>query len=355
MLASVVVVLGCVGVGRVAVASARDMSRLAPVVIHPRLTRVPGSYFASDGRYVFLGASNSGIYGVGTMLDTHTGRRTSFSRPGCFPTAFGEAWLALDCVASSGALSHELDNVVTGQIRPVSSTVSVPNQSCYTNCVRIVGVGTQWIALEPSQADEHELPMISFQNLRTGETSQDPRTASTNVDLNSARLVTHVCAPVTVPPYQPVYASGDWGSLMPVGGYAVAASSNGMYLKRCGTRLHQLLTPRFPHQCTPISDYCRIPGYGDSYSYCPAFACPPAINAHEVLWRSQISVLNGVFLPSRRRFTITLPAGFGANENLAMALVGTKLYLNVLVGGPPHGVWTIPMPVPPRVPKRHRR
>jgi hypothetical protein len=74
-----------------------------------------------------------------------------------------------------------------------------------------------------------------------------------------------------------------------------------------------------------------------------------------VLWRSQISVLNGVFLPSRRRITVALPAGFGANENLAMALVGTKLYLNVLVGGPPRGVWTIPTPVQPSVPKPHRR
>lgn len=330
-----------------AVAATWDLSRRPAVVLRQRFTLLPGAHFAADDRYVFIttNPSSAGFstQGVGVVLDTRTGRRTSVSRSGCLPTAFGGPWLAFACGPFVGQLTYELDNVVTGQIRPVSSTASNPNQGCDTNCAPIVGVGSQWVALEAPAFDYHDLPTIEFQNLQTGEVRRDPRSASTDVNLDLPGLSTNVCSPLSVPAYSNQYSS-SWGSLTFDGGFAVAVGSDGMYLEHCGSLSRQFLT-------------FTVPGLNGGFSQCPAFACPPAINAHEVIWTPHANELKGMFFPSRQRFAIRVPARIAAPlgkppsaGRLALALVGKKLYLS----NSEH-VWTIPMPAEPAPPrKRHR-
>jgi len=335
------VAAGCLGLSPVA--AARDLSHAKPVTIRASLTRVPGYSFVSDGRYV-LTNTYQGIGVAGTVLDTRTGRRTRFSRDGCLASSFSEGWLGLNCTSYTGSSSpaYELDNVATGQIRVLSGAATYQALGCDSGCGSIVGVGSQWVGLE-NPGIEHVSPRISFENLLTGQVRADPTNATTNVNLDSPGLATHVCRPVTIPPVAGVYGEfGDvWGSVTFKAGYAITAGYSGMYLERCGSRLHETLA--------------RFPTYASSGFYsCPAFACPPAINAHEVLWQSQSrAVIHGIFLPDRQRFTVHLPAGLVLTT---MGLAGTKLYLSGTYGSSSiPGVWTIPQPTQPTSNTANRR
>ncbi|MGI8557226.1 MAG: hypothetical protein ACR2ND_02775 [Solirubrobacteraceae bacterium] len=337
---SLVVLLATAGAwaGMVSSAAAHPASSRT-LVLHPNFQRVQGNYLVASDRYVFIsGSPFDGEGGAGVLIDGSTGHRTTISRPGCLPSALGGPWLAFTCGAGASQ-SFQLYNIPTGQSQPFTSTI--PYQDCTIYCVAIAAVGTDWVALEPPAGDEHDVPTFEFQNLNTGATTGDPTNSMTTVDLNSPQLVEKVCRPLTVPAVSNGYSSG-WGSLTYEDGYAIA-SGGGAYLERCGSHLHDFLTFTIPDYLSAYVGY----GYG-----CPHLACPPASNSQAIVWESAAGRLSGIFLPSRRRFTIRVPTnvdpqgalgGFANGDLYTLALTPRTLYLMNQTG-----VWSIPAPAAPR-------
>ncbi len=184
--------------------------------------------------------------------------------------------------------------------------------------------------------------MLAFQSLRTGQAIADPSGGSTTVNLDSPGLTEKVCTPLTVPrvsfsPY------GDRpGSLTPAGAFEIAAGNGGAYLERCGSHLHEFLT---------AGVLSRSAAPSESTAGCASLACPPDANAHAIIWEAPAGRLSGIFLPSRQRFSIPVPArvdpSLGIGADYQLALTTTTLYLNVGARPGHRGIWTIPAPTPP--------
>jgi len=310
--------------------AAAHPARDRTLVLHPHFQRVPGSYLAASDRYVVIAGPPFAV-DTGVLIDGRTGHRTMLSRPGCGQRlpVLGGPWIAFSCGSGSSQASL-LYNISTGQSQPFTSTS--PYQDCTSNCLPIAAIGADWVALETPPGDPHDLPSFEFQNLNTGETRGDPTNSRTTVDLDSPQLAEKVCRPLAVPAVSNAYSSG-WGSLTFDDGFAIASSNGGAYLERCGSHLHEFLT------FTP-------PTTG-----CPHLACPPAENSQAIVWESAAGRLGGIFLPSRQRFTIRVPAnvdpqgasgGFARDDPYTLALTPRNLYLMTQ-----RGVWSIPAPAAP--------
>jgi hypothetical protein len=204
--------------------------------------------------------------------------------------------------------------------------------NCAGSC-GVAGIGADWIALlESCGAGSKCGGVIQFQNLQTGQAELDPRNQATSVDLSSPTLTARACAPLTVPKGD---VDGAWGTLTPDDGFTIAAGDAGAYLERCGSKLHQFLTH------TPNLDAC------------PVGPCAPPSNSHVVIWQSAYGRLGGIFLPSRQRFSIPVPAsveppgaapgGFANSDGVTLALTSSTVYLEY-ENGP---IWTTPTPSPP--------
>jgi hypothetical protein len=92
-------------------------------------------------------------------------------------------------------------------------------------------------------------------------------------------------------------------------------SERRIYLERCGTKQRTLIDP---------------------------FGMPPAANPLGVLWNlnGYSSELDGVFLPSLRRFKLRAPAGY-----VTAVLSSRRLFVTA---GYPQRLWSAPAPTPPR-------
>lgn len=249
---------------------------------------------SGDGQYVFVGgapfASDAGV-----LISGRTGQRTRLSFPGCnAPSMVGGPWLLYTCgLGASQRL--ELYRISTGQSQPVTISPSLGPPGCALQCVGIVAVGADWIALTVGACGEHCSPTYAFQNIRTGVAVRDPSDSITTVDLNSAGLIEPVCSRVTVP-YRPNVNDPPpgWGSVTLDGRFAIVSGPGGVYLERCGSRVREFLT------------------YTTSFTSCAEANCPPPSNSHSIVWQSAPCRLSGVFLPDRRRFVIHVPARLGA-------------------------------------------
>lgn len=230
---------------------------------------------------------------------------------------------------------YDLRNEQTGAVTVFTPAIGA-NPACITltGCVRLDGLGADWVSIEPPSADpEHSVQQYDYQNLLTGATSRDPSNLHTTIDLNSPNLALKVCSPLSVPRDDGNVEGTEvpgWGTVVFDGRFAIATGRDGVYLERCGTRFRQFLT-------FTAGSFCGHPG------------CPPAANAHAVVWQLAPGKLAGVLLPSLQKFVIRIPASIDPNhgthdlldDRYSLWLTPSTLYLGLINGG---GVWTVASP-----------
>jgi hypothetical protein len=317
-----------------------------PVVLRPHFTPVRSQGFLASGRYAFVRSPIDSRYS-GVVIDQRTGRRTRLSFPGgCSAETLGGPYIALQCLDAAGfPVSPQLYDMRTRTTSSVTASsslqaaygcpVSITDPGCLGE---ITAIGTHWLSVGATDASTPNPETVYFQNLTTGQVLADPATAMTNINLNSPALAERACAPLSIPTVQ-TYLGARPGSLTAGGRFEIAAGQGGVYLERCGSHLHEFLTSTL-----------EPPGYTDGLAACAAFACPPAHNARMVIWQAPHSRLSGIFLPSRRRFTIPIPRAVNltsvAHPRYTLALTNTTLYLNPRLSG--DKIWSTPAPRPPR-------
>lgn len=151
-------------------------------------------------------------------------------------------------------------------------------------------VGADWI-----KYDENQLRLGArwlFQNLVTGAVRSDPTNAHTLPNLDAPRLAEHVCAPLRAPP------ADSQSTLVLDGRFAVLSTDSGIFLEHCATHMHRLLTDAAPWVTI-------APG--------------------EIVWVPRPTrPLDGIFLPSRRQFAVSRPAGATVDD---VAISDRHLYL----------------------------
>jgi hypothetical protein len=317
-------------------ASAMHRTRVArPEKLTLKFTRLGAGAVFGDGRYVLAFGNDTGYPSgeQGVLVDGLTGQQTAISEPCASASAIGAGSIVFSC-----DFGYWLYSIASGQMRPLPVSPSVFVSSCLGSengplqCALATSVGVDWVAFETPCGQEHcGPPAYGFQNLATGDTASDPTTTHTMVDLDAASLQRHLCGGVTVPSWPYPYSyEGGVPSVTVDGRFAVATSPGGSYLERCATKLHEFLT------------YTAYPG-------CPHGACGPPVNSSEIVWESKPLQLSGIFLPSLRRFTITLPAmidptpGLYVNgDQYTLALTKNSVYV-----GNDDQVWQARIPTSP--------
>ena len=337
----------------VATASARGRAHPSPVV-SPHFRRVDeaGSVWAGS-RYV-VAATGTDV----TLIDDQTGRVRTVSRVGC--GALGRSalepldlpWVTFNCApgvilggVGIGPPAPELYSPATGQWQAVSPGPGVlcPGTGC-TDRYFPEAAGRAWLQYDHESCDsggQHCSSSSVFQNLSTGELRHDPSGGATAVDLNAPNLSQTVCRPLTVPMTYELFAPAPVpGSLTFYGSFALAigGDDNGprVYLERCGTHLHRLLTT------APLERSVVL-----------------GANTHEVIWMSHPHFFSALTLPGLHPFTIRLPRRLVARTCspddysacvAQIALTNRRLYL--LTASYPEQLWTAPGPLPAK--RQHR-
>jgi hypothetical protein len=300
----------------------------APVVVHLkfRLLARDVSGLTGSGRYVGYTYQSPHPQQF-VLLDDQTGKRTIVNRPGCGPGVLGGPWVAFDCVPATKRF--QLYNIQTRKWRRLACD-AVCQQFYYVVDVR--AVGARWLELsvaphQPCGDGVHSScgpTTYIYYNIATGK----PRSArvgrTTIIDLNSPELTRRVCRPLPLPA----------GSVSPFpllqafcGSFAVAEESNGLYLERCGSRLHM------PLATGPSS----IGGYvGNTQAVVVFPTCIEPCTG---------PAGSGIFLPSVRRFTFGLPSGLagypppvgylGARHIYAFDTQDGRLWLAAFPSKPP--------------------
>lgn len=274
----------------------------------PRWQVVSHGGAATDGPYTILWSQRLGV--VGTLINELSGQRTPVLAPStCLApvggqVSMGDSWLIAACPDYTVGLYSLADGQWT--------TVSMPGvcrhavgtgPSCQPS-----GVGTDWIRYDEDRRRLGDRSL--FQNIVTGAVRNDPTNAHTLPDLDSPLLTKSVCAPLRVP------GATSENTLALDGRFAVLSNPAGNFLEHCATHLHQLLTDSAPWV---------------------------TVGQAEIMWVSRPEgPLDGMFLPSRRRFTLSRPLGADVAD-----LVISDRHLYVL-GETRHttsDVWSVPVSV----------
>jgi len=183
----------------------------------------------------------------------------------------------------------------------------------------VSATGTDWVALSGPDENYHIGYDTEFQNRATGQIVDPSTDPKRTIDLNAPGLTVPVCLPLMVPELQNSDGVTRTGSLLAVGHGFEIATGHQSYLERCGTHLR-------------IHLYSLNQGGSISTSACTAWFCPPAANAHSVVWATnnpktrELRSISGVFLPSKRRCTIK-PTTAIPRANGTVALTDRHLYL----------------------------
>jgi hypothetical protein len=340
------VLVGSVSLALAGLAAARTQkaSSARALTLRTKFTR-----FGSNELNLIGGGSYVLAYGndKSVLVDTRTGHRTTVVEAGCsIPEAVGGASiLFLNSGPTCGQDTndaYELYSITTGQTKaltvnpdPELSECSEMAEQIAAGCAPVTAVGADWVAFAPTCGQDHcGGPSYAFQNLATGATGTPSiDNSSTTIDLDSQTLTRSLCKGVTVPPD----SNNERGSpsVTVDGRFAIATSAGGSYLEQCGSRLHESLT------------YTSYPG-------CWAGFCAPPSNSHAIIWESAPLRLSGIFLPSRQRFTIPVPAKvdpapgpYVNGDQYSLVLAPHTLYVEN--NG---NVWTTPIPSAPPRPKR---
>jgi hypothetical protein len=248
----------------------------APVVVHLKFRwvargviglRVSGSYVtftqATSTRQQFV------------LLDDRTGNRIVMPAS-CDAGVVGVPWAALYCGSSQ---FWWLYNIQTRKFRRFPCDALCRQDFYYTN---LVAVGVSWLEVQvqvPQSCGDgvHYTcgsPTNVFYNIRTGK--RVPFVDPTRIiDLDSPTLTRPVCSPLVGPP------------LAFYGSFAVAQEPAGIFLKRCGSQLN------VPLVLAPYAG--NLLASTHAVAFCSGSSSPQP----------------GIFLPSLRRFTVTLPSSPG--------------------------------------------
>jgi len=324
--------------------------RHGPLVLHPKWHRVAGSKnveVLTSGRYAYIGGSGavgSGT-GSGVLIDELTGKRVNVAIPaGCFldsnSSPIGGSWLVATCNVGQPAAPYELYSIPAGTWTPFTPNVKQMfafNADCKTGdpqCgASVAAIANQWIEFLVTCGYHCGPTTFAFQNLQTGQVDDQPpdwKPGGTEIpNLNSPILTQHLCKPLKVPDgfTDPTTNQTLPGTISFYGRFVVAQQwSPGnlnihTYLARCGSGLHKLIDP---------NDW------------------PLAGNAHAIIWtlgfanptpgRSpQALPVQGLFLPTLRRFTITTPSAASV-----VALSAKHIY--AATPGPHGGVYEAQAP-----------
>jgi hypothetical protein len=319
------------------------------LTVRLRFRRLSGTVFLNSERYVFARSGFTGsAISRGVLIDDRTDKRRELMfPPGCAPEAMGAGALALFC--DSGLTgTQRIYDITTGQTRVFTPAPSLdqPDGVCGAGAVpgspiaTVVALGTRWAGLDAGSPDARSFDRFVFQNRQTGQVLCDPAGAHVTIDLNSAALTGKACAPLTRPVLRRPLGGQGAGSLTALGdGFELAAGANS-YLERCGTRLHEFLTSNRYQASSPVGIQC------------PAVACSPPANSHVIVWPGRGRIL-GVWLPSRQRFTISVPdsvdPSHGTDAQYEVGLTARHLYLSTLTH-----VWQAPIPAQPAESRRPR-
>ena len=150
-------------------------------------------------------------------------------------------------------------------------------------------------------------------------------------DLSSPSLASNLCSPAHALPIQadegtimrgPLTVDGNF--VLVTGYSCISGPTNETYLERCGSRLHRFITTTPPESASLL-----------------------ASASHVILWPTGTQQLGGIFLPSLRRFTLTVPnrlARILATQHAFPEPFLTTRHLYLPVG---QQVWSTPIPVVP--------
>lgn len=248
------------------------------------------------------------------LIDDRTGKQIVLDRFGCGAAALGVPWVLFQCNGSN----FTLYNVSTGKSKSLAC-----GQACDQALIQDEGllVGKRWIEfIEEPRGDcgdgEHSTcgpTTYVFKNIQTGKMRYPaPLTSSEVYDLDSPALVRSLCSPLGVP------AAGSFDLL--ADGFGIAFERSGAFLERCHSSLHMEL---------------------------PAFELGPWLNSHMIFWAmpNQAGRYQGMFIPSLRRFTFTIPPVIDGETTLA----NDRIYVARDSGGE----WAAAMPSSP--PSPHSR
>lgn len=224
------------------------------------------------------------------LLDDGTGKRIAArwplaaKGPSCGPGKLGGQWVGFDC-ANAGGPRFRFYDIATRKWRLVRCDVGC--QQIYY-FVDLVAVGTKWFALSvaphESCGDGVHYTCGSttyiYYNIATGRPRSPRAGVHTIIDLDSPTLTRAVCRPL---PGSTIFPS----PLTLYGPFALSSEQTGFYLRRCGSPLHMPLAEKTVQ---------ALIGNAQAVAYCPDAPDP----------NQQAS---GIFLPSLRRFTFSLPTG----------------------------------------------
>lgn len=342
--AAVIALMACAGPGQVAAAKSAAGHR-GVVTARVAFRRVPGTWFWNSERYVLArSATADGSSSRGVLIDDRSGqRRQLVFGDGCSPEAIGAGVVALGC-DSGLTRTQRIYDIATGETSTFTQSPSLAQPPLADACGgaptpglangTVVAIGTRWVALDMGSADPRSFDRFAFQTRQTGQAQCDPAGARVTIDLNSTELAAKVCSPLTVPVLRRPFGGQAVGSLTALGdGFELAAGANS-YLERCGTRLHEFLTANRYQASDPVGIQC------------PAAACSLPAGRHVIVWPGRGTV-QGMWLPSRQRFAIPVPAGVdpshGTDASYEVGLTGRHLYLSTLVH-----LWRAPIPARPR-------
>lgn len=271
-------VVVCLGLGASALAASERLT------FTPRWQVVSHRGVATDGPYTILWSHQVGV--AGALINELTGHRTRVMLPAGCPSPvggeedLGDTWLVVACPRSSVSLYA----LATGLWRTMALP-AVCGHHDGTTCTP-AAVGTNWIKYDEASVNLGDRWL--FQNVVTGAVRNDPTNAHTLPDLDSPLLTKPVCAPLRVP------SARSQSTLQFEGRFAILTTNTGIFLEHCATHLHRLLT--------------------DSAPWATAARA-------EVVWISRPTrPFDGIFLPGRRRFTVSPPSG----ANMFDVVIGAR-------------------------------
>lgn len=300
-------------------ASARAPLRVparAPLRFREHFSALPYVGVQSSGRYTLFQTAVQGEAGV--VFDELTGRRTAVWLPSDCPApdpdnlVLGGAWLLEDCTSTR----VDLYPLAGGDWRPVRVAPGCVNfHAGLGSSCDVDAIGSDWIEYDESSALVGD--RFVFQNIDSGALRHDPASAGTLADLSSPRLRHRLCRPLRASPGESMIGLPER--------FALALTEAGAALERCGTRRRHSVD---------FDDGSAA----DTWS---------AGDARTLVWDPGGSRLDGLFLPSLRRFTLSASA-------LRSRAVGTEIvsdrhiYYNVVPDSPtaPLRVLSAPLPQP---------
>jgi hypothetical protein len=298
------------------------------------------SWVQGNGRYI--GYTTCG-YRCGTpwrfvLLDDLTGkRRTIKPCAGKLLPSFRMAnrWIAFDC--GPAAKRWQLYNIQTRHWRRLACAVDCRSGRDYA---ALSAIGSVWMLVEvtppqscgPDDPEHNECGPTTylFYNIRTGKLRAGLPTLGPNefVDLNSPRLTSQMCYPVSAPT----------GSVYPPpvgldGAFAFVQASSGIYVQRCGSNEQTYLT-------TDPNKWSITPFDASFYKNDQA----AGFCTGQSTGNSLVETLEGIYLPSLTRFVAAVPPGGWCG----VATLGPR---HVYIEGPPDATSVLAAGFPPRPPR----